>query len=90
MIIFSYRVCKCTILSIDNVHYYVGCVWAVIIDFAYKWLCQCFGGKRVVAAAPGRLVVQDQVPGMVMATASSVSVSRAERKLPYTCSEAKF
>ena len=26
-IIFSYRVCKSTILSLDNVQYYVGCIW---------------------------------------------------------------
>ena len=47
------------------------------------WLCQCNGEKRVVAVAPGRLVVQNQVPGMLMAM--TVCWSRVKSgHLPYT------
>lgn len=46
----------------------------------YEWLCQYNGGERVVATTPGRLVVQNQAPGMlvnlVVARTDSVSMSR--------------
>jgi hypothetical protein len=45
---------------------------------------------NVVVLAPGRLVAQNQVPGMVMATTNGMLASREEQTPPLHPPESRF